>query len=171
MAEKYAGIRSNNNINAADVEAALDTKVSKTGDVPETIEGTKTFTTSPLVPSKSTAAGSNSTVIATEAQVHAAAVGAAIELAETNGEIMAQLSSIIVSVPLQIAEAEVTNTSYTDSALESKVSKDGNEPETITGTKTFGTAPVVPSKNAAVTSTNTTKFATEAQVYAASLWQ
>lgn len=35
----------------------------------QTIGGTKTFTTSPVVPSKSTAAGNNPTTIATEAQV------------------------------------------------------------------------------------------------------
>ncbi|MDR1322925.1 MAG: hypothetical protein LBK68_00640 [Candidatus Margulisbacteria bacterium] len=68
MGEKYPGIRAGNNIYAADVEAALDTKVNLNGN--ETINGTKTFTTSPVVPGKSTAAGSsNSTVIATEAQI------------------------------------------------------------------------------------------------------
>lgn len=43
--------------------------VHKSGD--ETIAGTKTFSTSPVVPSKSTAAGNNATVVATEAQVYA----------------------------------------------------------------------------------------------------
>ena len=36
----------------------------------QTIAGTKTFSTSPVVPSKSTAAGNNATTIATEAQVY-----------------------------------------------------------------------------------------------------
>jgi hypothetical protein len=68
MAEKYAGIKKDNNINASDVTNALDTKVSLTGD--QTIYGTKIFRVSPVVPGKDTAAGSsNSTVIATEAQI------------------------------------------------------------------------------------------------------
>jgi hypothetical protein len=69
MAEKYSGIRANNNINASDVTNALDTKVSLTGSVAETITGLKTFSTSPVVPSKSAEAGNNTTVIATEAQI------------------------------------------------------------------------------------------------------
>jgi shikimate kinase len=51
--------------------AALDTKVSLSGS--EEISGTKTFTTSPLVPSKSEAVGENPMAIATEAQVYRAA--------------------------------------------------------------------------------------------------
>lgn len=54
-----------------DTELALkanDADVVKTSGN-QTVDGTKTFTTSPPVPSKSTAAGANPTVIATEAQV------------------------------------------------------------------------------------------------------
>ena len=45
-----------------------DDYVDKTSN--QTIGGTKTFTTSPVVPSKSTDAGDNPTVVATEAQVY-----------------------------------------------------------------------------------------------------
>jgi hypothetical protein len=70
MAEKYLGIRKDNKIYASDVTNALDTKVSLTGVVAETITGVKTFSTSPVVPSKSAdAVASNTTAIATEAQI------------------------------------------------------------------------------------------------------
>jgi hypothetical protein len=143
----YEGIVKNNLIKASDIEKALDTKVSLTGD--QNIEGKKTFTTSPLVPSKSTAAGSsNSTVIATEAQVKAVADSAAE----------------------QIAAMSATNTTYTDTALASKVSMTGNVTETISGIKTFATSPVVPSKSTKA-GNSPTVIATEAQVYAANVWQ
>ncbi|MDR1322926.1 MAG: hypothetical protein LBK68_00645 [Candidatus Margulisbacteria bacterium] len=68
MAEKYPGIKREASFKVATIEAALDNKVSLTWD--QTINGTKTFTTSPVVPKKDTAAGNNPTTIATEAQVY-----------------------------------------------------------------------------------------------------
>jgi hypothetical protein len=66
----YAGIAKGAKFTAANMEAALDTRVSATGNVTETISGAKTFTTSPVVPSKNATAGNNATAIATEAQVY-----------------------------------------------------------------------------------------------------
>jgi hypothetical protein len=66
----YAGIERGAKFSAAAIEAALDTKVSLTGD--ETIDGKKTFKVSPVVPEKDAAAGNNPTAIATEAQVYKA---------------------------------------------------------------------------------------------------
>ncbi|MDR1997223.1 MAG: hypothetical protein LBQ83_02735, partial [Candidatus Margulisbacteria bacterium] len=81
MAEKYSGIAAGKPMKASDMEAALDTKanisdmtaaldskVTLTGN--ETINGTKTFSTAPVVPNKTTAAANNGTVLATEAQVY-----------------------------------------------------------------------------------------------------
>ena len=64
-----------------------DDYVDKTSN--QTIWGTKTFTTSPVVPSKSTNAGDNATTIATEAQVYKKqdklTAGANITIAEVSG--------------------------------------------------------------------------------------
>jgi hypothetical protein len=140
MAEKYPGIRPQNNINAADMEAALDTKVSLTGR--QTIDGLKTFNTSPVVPSKVSAAGNSPTVIATEAQIVAA-----LAVAST-----------------QLTAASNTNTKYTDDALAKKVNRTDNVTETIYGAKTFSTSPLVPAKNSVADDTKTTAIATEAQI-------
>jgi hypothetical protein len=72
----YTGIAKGAKFTAANMEAALDTKMSagdeETPDTEEElINGKKTFVDkSPEVPSKSTAAGNNSMAIATEAQVY-----------------------------------------------------------------------------------------------------
>jgi hypothetical protein len=139
MAEKYAGIVAGNVIYASDVASALDTKVSLTGN--QTIEGLKTFNTSPVVPSKASAAGNNSREIATETQI-------VLALAVANA---------------QLTVANATNTLYTQTALAGKVNKT-DVVETISGTKTFITSPVVPAKNSAADSTKTTAIATEAQI-------
>lgn len=68
----------------------------------QTINGTKTFTTSPVVPSKSTAAGNNPTVIATEAQV------ALKQNALTAGE------NITIEVVQWVLTISATNTTYTE---------------------------------------------------------
>ena len=64
-----------------------DDYVDKTSN--QTIGGTKTFTTSPVVPSKSTNAGDNATVVATEAQVYKKqdklTAGANVTIAEVSG--------------------------------------------------------------------------------------
>jgi hypothetical protein len=56
------------------LQTTLDGKASNTDVVKltgtQTIAGTKTFSTSPVVPSKNTAAGNNATTIATESQVY-----------------------------------------------------------------------------------------------------
>jgi hypothetical protein len=157
MGEKYPGIRANNNINAADVVNALDTKVSLSGN--ESINGTKTFVVSPGVPSKATTASNSSTVIATEAQVKAAADTAA-----------SQLATATSTATTSIAAMGTTNEEYTAAALAGKVSRTGAVTEEISGTKTFAISPLVPSK-ATAAGNNSTVIATEAQVYAANVWQ
>ncbi|GBR73540.1 hypothetical protein NO1_0899 [Candidatus Termititenax aidoneus] len=167
MAEKYTGIVAQNLIRASDMENALDTKVSLTEN--ETIEGTKIFTTSPLVPSKATAAGNSPTVIATEAQVKAVADAAVTRLDGAATAIEARLLAVTSSTTTEIANAEITSAAYTDNAMAGKVSLTGDE--RISGTKTFTTSPLVPEKETPVTAENKTVLATEAQVYAANVWQ
>ncbi|MDR1996965.1 MAG: hypothetical protein LBQ83_01380 [Candidatus Margulisbacteria bacterium] len=70
MAREYAGIKSGEEIRAADMNAALNTKLNLLGNVKETILGQKEFEVSPTVPTKVSASGNSPTVIATEAQVY-----------------------------------------------------------------------------------------------------
>ena len=91
----------------------------------QTINWIKTFGTSPVVPSKSTAAGNNPTTIATEKQVYD------------------------VAQDLVTLDSNVVKTSWN---------------QTVNGTKTFWTSPVVPAKSTDASSSNTTVIATEAQV-------
>jgi hypothetical protein len=133
----YQGIAREQRFSAASMESALDSKVSLSGD--ETIYGTKTFATSPLVPSKNTAAGNNPRTIATEAQVY-----------ECENSIKEKIKEII--------SAHKTNV---DNLLSDKVSLTGDE--TIEGTKTFIISPVVPIKDTTA-GENPTAIATEAQI-------
>jgi len=63
------GWATGNHVHPTDTSRAADSAVVKlTGD--QTIAGTKTFSTSPIVPSKATAVTNSPTVLATEAQVY-----------------------------------------------------------------------------------------------------
>jgi hypothetical protein len=144
---KYQGIERGKALKASYIVSALDSKMSLTGD--ETIYGTKTFTTSPLVPEKpeagtDTPAGNNTTAIATEAQVY----------------------KMEDSVKKQIEKIISDHKTNVDNLLSNKASLTGDE--AIDGEKTFAQAPLlaVPGKSAAVVEadTNSTAIATEAQV-------
>ena len=148
-------------IKAADVVAAFDEKandadvVKLTGN--QTIAGTKTFSTSPVVPSKTAAAANTGTAIATEAQVYLKANIASPTFTGTVS-VPSKTSAATNSGTLLATEAQV----YLKANDADVVKLTGNQ--TIAGTKTFSTSPVVPSKTAAAANTGTA-IATEAQVY------
>lgn len=68
------GANPSNAVNLGQMNTALSSKANDSDVVKisgnQSIAGTKTFSISPIVPSKSTAAGNNTTTIATEAQVY-----------------------------------------------------------------------------------------------------
>ncbi|MDR1996966.1 MAG: hypothetical protein LBQ83_01385 [Candidatus Margulisbacteria bacterium] len=140
----YTAIQQGQRITAQDITNALNAKVNLDGPDDYPIDGQKTFALSPVVPAKSTAAGNNATYIATEAQVYL--VNSALSTAITNAA-----AGLTTKVNKGTSAADGVN-------------------ETIYGTKTFDTSPVVPAKNTAA-GNNSTVIATEAQVYKASLWQ
>jgi hypothetical protein len=149
----YTGIARGAKFSASNMEAALDTKISLAGN--DIITGTKTFTTSPVVPEKDTAASNNPTAIATEVQVY--------KMENTAKE---NIRAFEDSVEKSISEKIEAHKTRVDNSLSSKLSLAGDE--SIDGLKTFTTLPVVPSKNTVVSSsddTNSKAIATEAQVH------
>jgi hypothetical protein len=187
----YQGIVKDNNINAADVVAALDSKVSLAGN--EDIYGIKTFNTEPEVPSKTTAVTSSgsATAIATEAQVYATAAtkanaNAVVDL--STNQLIKGIKTFSTSSPLvpPKSSAPVNANGTTVIATEAQVyaamgefANKANDKDvvklttdqTIAGVKKFTTSPVIPAKTGMPSSTTSNAIATEAQVYAASLWQ
>ena len=115
-------------------DTSVDLTNYVTTNTAQTISWTKTFSSEPVLPTKSTAATNSWTKPATEAQVYT------------------------VAQSVSTLDWTVVKTS-------------GNQ--TIAGTKTFSTSPVVPSKTADATN-SWTAIATEAQVYkkldSSSLW-
>ncbi|GBR73926.1 hypothetical protein NO1_1191 [Candidatus Termititenax aidoneus] len=202
--EKYDGILANNNIIAQDVINALDRKVDVTGNV--TIGGTKTFTVSPLVPSKNTTpVSTGTTVIATEAQVYVAAdpkANAADVVNLSSAQTISGVKTFTTPPEVPSKETAATNdgtliaTEYqvwkvaddaatemgrietgVNTAIAGKADTsavvDRTSDQEINGTKTFKVSPRVQSAVELPTAQNagSKKIATEAQVYAASLWQ
>jgi hypothetical protein len=156
------------------MESALNSKVSLTGD--ETIYGTKTFTTSPVVMNKSTATGNNPREIATEAQVY--------EVVEVNKSHIDDLLSGKVSLtgaetidglktftasPIVPSKDTAAGDNPAAIATEAQVVKTVNDElagdQTISGKWTFAVSPRVPPKDTAVSRGDSTVIVTEAQVY------
>lgn len=179
----------------------------------ETIAWTKTFSTSPVVPSKTTDATNTGTAIATEAQVYKkqdtlvsgtniktinnttllgsgdiSITGFSPSNAWSTGNVLTKTATwynwaapasqvsdtayasswngVTTTAPSQNAvydKISAMDTTIGSKANDSDVVKlTGNQ--TIAGTKTFSTSPVVPSKTSDATNTGTA-IATEAQVY------
>ena len=82
--------------------AALDEKANNSDVVKltgnQTIAGTKTFSTSPVVPTKNTAAGNNPTIIATEAQVYSSS---------------SRIVNLICATAVATVEKVITDATYT----------------------------------------------------------
>lgn len=102
--------------NALNLKANDDEVVKLTGD--QTVGGTKTFSISPVVPSKSTAAGDNPTAIATEAQVFLKANDADV-VKLTGNQTIAGTKTFSSNVPIPLtptANAHATSKKYVDDA-------------------------------------------------------
>ena len=118
----------------------------------QTIGWTKTFSTSPVVPSKTTAAANTGTAIATEAQVYKKQDTLTLPSTPTAWHIVTWWAN---NKTFADWGAIPTSSDYVD--LTSN--------QSVGWVKTFTSEPVLPSKTTAATNTGT-KPATEAQVYA-----
>ncbi|GHT07120.1 hypothetical protein AGMMS49525_16090 [Bacteroidia bacterium] len=137
----------------------------------KTFSGTTTFSAvSPTVPSKSTAAGANPTVLATEAQVALKAdlAGATFTgaIAVPNKTTAVTNNGTLVATEAQVYALSMAANPGLDAFRDSVYTK----AQTLAGNKTFSgmttfsvTSPTVPSKSAAA-GNNPTVLATEAQV-------
>lgn len=152
----------------------------ESGDIE--ISGTKTFTNSPVVPDKVTAATNSGTAIATEAQVYnlEQIVNGKEPVIEPSPDAAKYYSGdktwkTLPAPPGTNLEATRNDTSVTiTSSTGSDATISGATDEvagvvttgtqTFAGTKTFKTSPIVPSKSSTA-GNNSTAIATEAQVY------
>ncbi|MDR0864933.1 MAG: hypothetical protein LBO74_08380 [Candidatus Symbiothrix sp.] len=137
----------------------------------QTIAGTKTFGSAPVVPAKSSAItnANGTTAVATEAQVYATASALA-----ASGTYTLPPATATTLGGVKVTDGNgLTNTSGTIAMSDASGSKAGavtTSNQTFAGVKTFTSAPVVPAKSTAITSnTGTTVLATEAQVYETAL--
>jgi hypothetical protein len=171
---KYPGIEKGAKFSAAAMEAALESKVSLTGD--ESISGKKTFKVLPVVPEKpeagtDTSAGNNPKVIATEAQVYKMESVARENIKAfkiNNQDTVDKLEEDIEDRIEKFIDDHKTNI---DDSLSSKLSLSGDED--ISGIKTFDSEPLLktPGKSAAVDESSSSEIvATEAQVYKIMCW-